>query len=73
MSCNDRDDYDDSEEKGVDHNHNHEEREKMTLMIWCEREVRTWKEVAFEDVPPSVVIAQNSTSSRELLIFLCSF
>ena len=48
-------------------------REKMTLMIWCEREVRTWKEVAFEDVPPSVVIAQNSTSSRELLILLCSF
>ena len=34
----------------------------MTLMIWCEREVRTWKEVAFE--PPSVVIAQNSTSSE---------
>ena len=47
MSCNDGDDYDDSEEEDVDHNHNHEERGKMTLMIWCEREVRTWKEVAF--------------------------
>ena len=63
MSCNDRDDYDDSEEEDVDHNHNHE-RGKMTLMIWCEREVRTWKEEAFEHVPPSVVIAQNSTSSE---------
>ena len=63
MSCNDRDDYDDSEEEDVDHNHNHE-RGKMTLMIWCEKEVRTWKEVAFEHVPPSVVIAQNSTSSE---------
>ena len=61
MSCTDRDDYDDSEVEDVDHNHNHE-RGKMTLMIWCEKEVRTWKEVAFE--PPSVVIAQNSTSSE---------